>query len=181
MSFSPFLNSRYNTTPSLERSDVGVSFEWFRGQQLCSYARVWTGVDESVALRELRLLGTSIPLADSSYLLPPLSLHGFLMYTPFVVFGEARVVFIRGVLLLLAGPAFSCLFTRSGFEQGNITALSCIAQLFIVVVALRRQLFSGSVEEEEQVVGEDKKEDNEGSGLEWSGCSDDDVGDEMTE
>jgi len=37
------------------------------------------------------------------------------------------------------------------------------------------------VEEEEQVVGEDKKEDNEGSGLEWSGCSDDDVGDEMTE
>jgi len=149
LSFSPMYNSLLfqNSTNIIGTITSSLNAEWFRGHLLCSFSRSTSHPVSFPFIGELKNLGTSIPLADPSYFLPSTSSHSFLLYAPYLLdFNGSMTMIGRLVVLAGVGPMLSFVWPGSNHEEGNWFCLFSLSQLLIVVVTLRRQLFSSAPE-----------------------------------
>lgn len=130
VSFYPQFNSSIYSQPKAAVKLVTNSDkEWFRGLKLCTFM---SQIKKTSLLQfqDWQLLGTSIPLSDSTFYLPPLNLQGFLFYVPYLAFlDDIEEMLGRLVLLLLAGPGFAFLLTDNAFVAGNVTCLTAVAHV----------------------------------------------------
>jgi hypothetical protein len=130
ISFYPQFNSSiYSQPKAAMKMMTSNDKEWFRGLKLCTFASP-IKKNSPLQIQDWQLLGTSIPLSDSTFYLPPLSLQAFLFYIPYLVFlDDIEEMLGRLVVLLLAGPAFASLLTDNSFVAGNVTCMTAVAQV----------------------------------------------------
>lgn len=135
LSVYPQFNSSIYAQPKAAMKLVTSSDkEWFRGLKLCTFV---SPIKKSSPLQQhdWQLIGTSIPLSDSTFYLPPLSLQGFLLYIPYLVFlDDIEEMIGRLIVLLLAGPFFASLLTDNPFVTANITCITSVAQVLSIIL-----------------------------------------------
>lgn len=120
MSFIP----GWNTLPKNE-----LSTEWLRGHTLCTFKS-----DTMIHL------GWSVPFSDPTYNMMSVGVHSFMMFAPFVAMYDKKHMVVQGFVLWLTGPAMASLFTDNLFEQASIWCFFSIAQIAILLTAIRGKL-----------------------------------------
>jgi len=105
----------------------GLSTEWLRGEKLCTF-------------RGSYHLAWSVPMADPTYVIPGAAIHSFLMFAPFFALYEKKGMILQGVVLFVTGPYMAGLITPNLFEQASIWCFFSIAQIAIMLFAIRETL-----------------------------------------
>jgi len=105
----------------------GPSTEWLRGPKLCT----WKGNYH---------LAWSVPMADSTYVIPGVALHSFLMFAPFFALYEKRGMVVQGIFLFALGPYLAGLITPNLMEQASIWCFFSIAQIAVMLFFIRETL-----------------------------------------
>ncbi len=110
--------------------DGKKSTEWLRGEKLCTF-------------KGAHHLAWSIPFADSTYVIPGISLHSFLMFAPFFALYEKRGSIIQGIFLFITGPLLAGWISPDLMEQASIWCFFSIAQIIIMLFLIRNSLKKG--------------------------------------
>jgi hypothetical protein len=103
-----------------------TSSEWLSGIVNCTY-------------KGKTHLAWSTPFVPSSYYLPSMQLHAFMMFTPFFVFdfGKQRLVlWIAGLLLFATGPMLGDYITDNKQEAASIWCFFSICQIGLLMTVL---------------------------------------------
>jgi hypothetical protein len=79
-------------------------------------------------------LGWAVPMYQSTYFVPGVSVHSFLMFAPAMARGDLFGYFIS-IAMLVSGPVFAAVLTSSLSEQASIWCFFSSAQFIIMGVA----------------------------------------------
>jgi len=121
------LFTRFLLANTWEQTLQGPSTEWLRGEKLCTY-------------RGNYHLAWSIPMADPTYVIPGAAIHSFMMFAPFFALYEKKGMVIQGIFLFAFGPYLAGLITPNLMEQASIWCFFSIAQIAIMLFAIRETL-----------------------------------------
>jgi len=108
---------------------VGPSTEWMRGEKLCTFKGTYH-------------LAWSVPLADPSYFINPVSLHSFLMFAPSLVLYESRIRVLRTLFVIVSGPVLAGFITSNLMEQASIWCFLSIAQICLLHFTTRKIIWA---------------------------------------
>ena len=99
------------------------STEWLRGDKLCT-------------MKGLYHLKWAVPMVDATYLpwQPGIAIHSFLMFAPFFAMDRC---WIQGLFLYATGPLLGAFITPDLQEQASIWCFFSIAQIALMVLAIR--------------------------------------------
>eukprot|EP01115_Flamella_aegyptia_P001505 TRINITY_DN124988_c0_g1_i1.p1 TRINITY_DN124988_c0_g1~~TRINITY_DN124988_c0_g1_i1.p1 ORF type:complete len:230 (+),score=18.74 TRINITY_DN124988_c0_g1_i1:3-692(+) len=114
----------------------GQSFEWVRGVNVCTFSGKYH-------------LAWSVPMYESSYLVPGVAIHSFLMFGPVLVIDDLFTTF-SGIFLFLTGPFMASLITDNLHEQASVWCFFSISQLIIIVVTFLLKVHLIADEEEKR-------------------------------
>lgn len=121
------IDSRY-AFDAAQWAGVGTEIEWLSGPVLCTY-------------KGFKHLAWSVPLLPTSYYMPSMGLHLFLMFIPFFAmdngsFGRNIANYIAGIILFVSGPLMADTVTPNKHEAASIWCFWSITQIIILVAII---------------------------------------------
>jgi len=122
MIFMRYVLTEITDMPRQHFDDEIKSTEWLRGESVCTFKGKFH-------------LAWSVPLADTTYYIPGVSLHAFLMFMPF--FAIKPEMIILGVFLWATGPFLAAYITDNLMEQASIWCFFSISQIGIMLYIVR--------------------------------------------
>lgn len=129
MLFARHFLAPFWSTLDYARDGPYASTEWLRGEKLCTFRGNWH-------------LAWSVPMADPTYVIPGAAIHSFLMFAPFFALYEKKGMVVQGIFLFAFGPYLAGLITPNLMEQASIWCFFSIAQISIMLFAIRETLIT---------------------------------------
>ena len=79
-------------------------------------------------------------MADPTYVIPGAAIHSFCMFAPFFALYEKKGMVLQGVFLFAFGPYLAGWISPNLMEQASIWCFFSIAQIAIMLFAIRETL-----------------------------------------